>query len=80
MTPAPFATTFLQPLAAHRAWSAAEWELLFAELRVLGMNRLILQWTELDAIAFHPAPLELIVSLAARHRFEIGRASCRERV
>lgn len=71
VTPAPFATTFLQPLAAHRSWSSAEWELLFAELRVLGMNRLILQWTEFDAIAFHPAPLERIVSLAARHRFGV---------
>ena len=71
MAPPPFATTFLQPLAVHLTWSPQQWELLFGELRVLGMNRLVLQWTELDALAFHPAPLEMIVTLAARHRLGV---------
>jgi hypothetical protein len=72
--------TFLQLTEAHGRWTRAEWEALFADLRALGLRRLVVQWSLHDETAFYPSalhgsvsqpPLPLLLELADRDRLEV---------
>lgn len=72
--------TFIQLTNAQAAWSAAEWERLFADLRAVGTRNLVLQWIVLDDTAFFHRPnaaepaasvLAVVSRLAAREGISI---------
>ncbi len=72
--------TFLQLTEAHGRWTRPQWESLFADLRALGLRRLIVQWTVHDDTAFYPSalhrsvpapPLPVLLELADRDRVEV---------
>jgi uncharacterized protein DUF4434 len=72
--------TFLQLTAAHGRWARPQWESLFADLKALGLRRLVVQWTVHDDTAFYPSavhrsvpspPLPLLLELADRDRVEV---------
>lgn len=47
---------FLQPLALHRDWSAADWTGFFDELAAMQVEVLVLQWTALDSFTVLEPP------------------------
>jgi hypothetical protein len=77
--------TFLQLLEAHGNWTETEWNRLFDDLQLLGIQNLILQWSVMDDVAFYKSkafrsvrntPLNAVLELAdSRHmRVQIGLA------
>jgi hypothetical protein len=72
--------TFLQLTEAQGAWTRGQWESLFADLRGLGLKRVVVQWTLHDDTAFYPSaarrpvaqpPLPVLLELADRHGMEV---------
>lgn len=47
--------SFLQLLAAHGRWRDDDWHGLFDTFGALGLSELVVQWSVLDGMAFHPA-------------------------
>jgi hypothetical protein len=43
-----FAGSFLQLYDGHRAWTPAQWDVLFSVFQALGLARIILQWTRYE--------------------------------
>lgn len=77
--------SFLQLLAVHYEWRDEDWKRLFGYFTALGLTDLVVQWSVLDDLAFHPnpseagrtgSPLESILAAAdeARMRVLVGLA------
>jgi hypothetical protein len=72
--------TFIQLSEGHGAWTAAQWEDLFREMRRLRLTRVVVQWSLAGDLAFYESaayrrvpnsPVETILRLAEESRMTV---------
>ncbi|HBA88878.1 MAG TPA: hypothetical protein DCZ75_13120 [Geobacter sp.] len=71
--------TFIQLVDEHNGWSRARWERLFDAFKAIGLNQIVVQWSQLDSTAFYtvgppgaaPPPIETILQLAQQGGMEV---------
>lgn len=62
-------STFLQLWRSHAEWTGSQWDALFNELRELGFNEIIVQWSTYGNVSFFPDPRAEFETAACLERF-----------